>query len=35
VNEPGSEETVRLQDKDVKKWDDDDVLDFLTDRKTG
>ncbi len=34
VNEPESKETVRLKNKDVAQWDDDDVLDFLGSEKS-
>jgi hypothetical protein len=33
VNAADSEETVRLQDKSAKTWDDDDVLDFLNESR--
>jgi hypothetical protein len=35
VNEVGSSETVRLQDRKAAKWEDDDVLDFLKDDTHG
>jgi len=33
VNAADSAETVRLQDKSAKNWDDDDVLDFLNESR--